>query len=176
MDRTTHPHPRARRLRRLLAIGAMALGVTTGAVACGEPEPPPPPPACASVHDATIQRVYDSVNIDRAGQGLGPLEWDGDLACNAQDWADHLASITTLVHQDLPALLASPGYAGTWNGLGENLLAGNTGMTGDTMADVWINSPHHRDNILGPFTSVGVAMTRSPDGRLWVVQEFGRRR
>ena len=163
------------RIRRFVAAALTVVAVGGVVAACGEPAPPPPP-ACAGIPDATIQRVYDRVNSDRAANGLDPLEWDGDLACNAQDWANHLADITALVHQDLPALLASPGYAGTWNGLGENLLAGNTGMTGDAMADVWMNSPHHRDNILGPFTSVGVALARSGDGRLWVVQEFGRRR
>lgn len=162
-------------LRRILTGLSATLLIALGAVACGEPEPPPPPPACAVVADATIQRVYDRVNLDRAANGLGPLAWDGDLACNAHDWAGHLAGITALVHQDLGALLAGPGYVGSWNALGENLLAGNPGMSGDTMADVWMNSPHHRDNILGPFTSVGVALSRSADGRLWVVQEFGRR-
>lgn len=169
--------PRARsRLRRVPAVASVAVLLAVGGVACGEPEPPPPPPACASVQDATVQRVYDRVNLDRAANGLGALAWDGDLSCNAHDWAGHLAGITSLVHQDLGALLASPAYAGTWNGLGENLLAGNRGMAGDTMADVWMNSPRHRDNVLGPFTSVGIAQASSADGRVWVVQEFGRRR
>jgi len=42
------------------------------------------------------------------------------------------------------------------------------------METAWMNSPAHRANILnGSFNAAGVGYVRGPDGRLWVVVEFG---
>jgi uncharacterized protein YkwD len=76
------------------------------------------------------------------------------------------------VHQDLSAVLSSPGYEG-WSTHGENLLVGPQGTTTDSMEAAWMASPGHRANILrAAFTSAGVGYAFS-DGHVWVAVEFG---
>ncbi len=42
------------------------------------------------------------------------------------------------------------------------------------METAWMNSSGHRANILSPsFNAVGVAHVWGPDGRIWVVVDFG---
>jgi uncharacterized protein YkwD len=47
-------------------------------------------------------------------------------------------------------------------------------MDGNAIHVAWMNSPGHRDNILGWYDIIGVAVARGADGRLWAVEEFGR--
>jgi uncharacterized protein YkwD len=55
--------------------------------------------------------------------------------------------------------------------LGENVAAGQ--KTVDEVMREWMNSPHHRDNILGNFTEIGVAYATSDDGTRYWCTTFG---
>ena len=164
------------RIHRAAPALCLTLGLGLVGAACGTPDPPPPPPAaCEAVQNPLVDRIPTRVNSDRVANGLGPLAWNGQLSCNAQDWASHLASITQLVHQDLSTRIGDPEWS-EWNAFGENILQGPGTMTGDTIENTWMNSAGHRDNILRDYDSVGIGVATSADGRIWAVQEFGRHR
>jgi uncharacterized protein YkwD len=55
---------------------------------------------------------------------------------------------------------------------GENVAYGH--KTIDAVMKDWMNSPHHRENILGDFTEMGAARVNGPDGAPYWAVEFGR--
>jgi EAL domain-containing protein (putative c-di-GMP-specific phosphodiesterase class I) len=59
-----------------------------------------------------------------------------------------------------------------WQEIGENV-----GVGGDerSVADAFMGSPDHRDNILNPrYSEIGIATATGSDGRLWVTEDFER--
>jgi uncharacterized protein YkwD len=81
-----------------------------------------------------------------------------------------MAQNQSLTHQDLNNLLAGTAF----NTIGENLLQGPGGMPAGQMEAAWMASPGHRNNILnGAFTTAGVGIASSSDGRIWVCVDFG---
>ena len=46
-------------------------------------------------------------------------------------------------------------------------------MTAESLMRGWMDSPHHRDNILGDFTQIGVALARDKDGAPYWCADFG---
>jgi len=155
-----------RRLMRRTALTALVVIFAAGISAC---LPAAVPPAS----DPVAGSVLAAMNRDRAANGLAALEWNNQLGDLGSAWAAHLAAAKGgLVHQDLTAVLYSAGYEG-YNTLGENLLVGPTTISAGSMETAWMNSPGHRANILrASFTSAGVA-SRTSDGKVWVVVEFG---
>jgi uncharacterized protein YkwD len=146
-----------------IAVAVSACGPPVqGSGSCANSAGPP---------DAVTSVIYNRVNADRGA--LGGLYWNGQLACLALDWSVQLGNSGTFHHRDLNAVLASPAYRG-WRTLGENLLRGPASMTGDEVQDAFMNSPDHRANIVSAaFNSVGVGISYSPDGRIYVTQNFG---
>jgi len=154
-------------LRRRLALVMMAAAIALGATACF-PNTSPNPPA-----DTVDNGVFQAMNADRQANGLPQLAWSPKLADTAGKWAGHEATVNKMYHQDLTTLLYSPTYSG-WSTLGENLLVGPGNMPIPDMESAWMNSPGHRANILNPaFNAVGVGHVLGPDGRIWVVVDFG---
>jgi hypothetical protein len=57
-----------------------------------------------------------------------------------------------------------------WQKIGENV---GVGPDENSIENAFMNSTHHRDNILDPdYTLVGVGTARGSDGRLYVTQDF----
>jgi uncharacterized protein YkwD len=130
----------------------------------------------AAPDNSITQTVFNRVNSDRAANGLGPLSWNAQLACLAQDHSNTMATTGDFSHRDLSVTIRQPDYAG-YASLGENILVGPNTMAGDAMEDAWMNSPGHRANILSAnFDSIGIAVGWSSDGRIWATQNFGRSR
>jgi uncharacterized protein YkwD len=114
------------------------------------------------------------MNQDRAANGLAALTPDPQLASLAQSWADHLAAIGALDHQDLEGLRTTS--MTNWLSLGENILYGPANMSASDMENLWMSDAGHRDNILRPqMNYVGVGLARDSAGRVWAVVDFGRR-
>jgi len=172
---------RGRRIGSLAAVAALAVVLAacrppaaTTKTAAAAPAAAQNCPAAPS--DPTIQRLFDRVNSDRAANGLGPLSWNPQLTCLAQDHSNWMAATGSFTHRDLQATINQPDYAG-YASLGENILVGPQSMTADAMEDAWMNSPGHRANILSAnFDSIGIALANSSDGRVWATQNFGRKR
>jgi uncharacterized protein YkwD len=128
----------------------------------------------AAPDNSITQAVFDRVNSDRAANGLGPLSWNPQLGCLAQDHSNTMAQTGNFSHRDLSVTIRQPAYA-NYASLGENILVGPNTMSGGAMEDAWMNSPGHRANILSSnFDSIGIAVGWSPDGRIWATQNFGR--
>lgn len=109
-------------------------------------------------------------NADRAAAGLPGLCVNGQLSGFAQNWANQMASMQSLAHQNIGGLIGSTGFST----MGENILVGPGTFSTAEMESAWMNSPSHRANILnGNFTQAGVGIAYSSDGRVWVCVDFG---
>ena len=171
-----------RRQRASIAAAALAIAVIASAcVPSAPPAAPAPapagPPACTGPGgppDAASAAILNATNASRAGAGLAPLAWNPRLWCLASSWSSHLAAINALEHSDLNATLHSSDYA-TYRTLGENLLRGPVGMSGDSMHTAWMGSPAHAANVMSPtFNSFAVALTAS-NGQVFATENFGGR-
>jgi uncharacterized protein YkwD len=153
--------------KRKVALVAVAALLAVGATACFPDTGAPP-------SDPVKHSVLDAMNWDRGTNGIAPLTWSPKLSVLAGVWAGHLAAANGgLVHQDLGSLVGQGDFAG-YHGMGENLLVGAGGMSAGQMEAAWMGSPGHRANILsGGFDIAGVGRAWGPDGRLWVVVDFG---
>ena len=134
-------------LAALAAVALMALG------------------ACSPEQD----RATELVNQSRNSVGLPSLEVNIDLYLKAQGWSDQLANAQRLYHSNL-----ADGNGYNWARLGENV---GYGYSLEQVHSAFMNSAGHRANILdGGFNRIGVGVTRTPDGRYWVIQEFMQER
>jgi hypothetical protein len=83
--------------------------------------------------DGSLQRVLAAQNAARAELGLPPLAWNGTLAGQAKQWADHLAGTREFRHG-----------VGTSSGQGENLWEGTHGAyTPEEMAGAWVEEKRY---------------------------------
>jgi uncharacterized protein YkwD len=160
------------RVKRLLGRRTAAIVLTMGVIGVGLtgcfPDRSSTPPS-----DPFVKELYNRLNYDRATVGLPPLTWSPKLANNAGSWAWQMASVNSLYHQNLGALLASSAYNPYYT-LGENILVGPGSMSPNSIESAWRGSPPHWANITSrSFNVVGIGYVRGPDGRVWAVQEFG---
>ncbi len=108
----------------------------------------------------------------RASVGSTNLVVRGDLSDLACDWADQLVTEGELRHSPFirdRAVLS--GRVGTdWRFAGENV---GSGPVVREIHSALVASESHYRNLVNPdFNAVGVCAKRSPDGTLFVVQEF----
>jgi uncharacterized protein YkwD len=155
-------------VRKRVAIVVMAGVLGIGLTSCGFATTSSSGPS-----DPYAAGLFNALNYDRVTNGLPALTWSPKLSNQAGTWANHMADTDSLTHQDLSALIGSPDYAG-FRTLGENILVGSGGMAPTQVQGTWMGSGGHRANVLsGAFNIVGIGYYRGPDGRLWVVQDFG---
>jgi uncharacterized protein YkwD len=121
--------------------------------------------ACTPEED----RATELVNQSRNSVGLPGLPTNIDLVLKAQAWSRQLANDQRLYHSNL-----TDGIGYNWARLGENV---GYGYSIEQVHDAFMNSSGHRANILDSrFNRIGLGVTRSGDGRYWVVQEFMQER
>lgn len=140
--------------RKLLALlTAVALAVTLA-------------PAVASADVSEESQFVSLINQSRSSAGLAPLSTQGDLISYARKHTEKMIAEGRIFHSSSAEL--SSATTG-WSLLGENV-----GMGPDPalLHKAFMNSPSHRDNILGPFDRVGVGAERAPDGTLFVTVIF----
>jgi len=132
--------------------------------------------ASANAQNIAEQYLLQQVNQHRAEQRLAPLAWDATLARAARAHALLIArSPGPAEHQypGEPDLLTRAAQAGAhFSTISENV-AGNA-QSAPQLDTSWMNSPHHRANILNPqLTAIGIAVVQSR-GLLYAVQDFAR--
>ncbi|MDP9337433.1 MAG: CAP domain-containing protein [Acidobacteriota bacterium] len=118
--------------------------------------------------------LFDALNRERTAQGLPALHWDEALASAAREHAARMAQRNVLSHQ-LPGEPAVQDRA-TRAGARFSLIAENIAVapTPGTIHSAWMQSPHHRENILDPqLNGVGIAVIKGGDG-LFAVQDFSQ--
>jgi hypothetical protein len=129
--------------------------------------------AVAAHAQTSVERqIMDLANQARAEQGLGPLVWNASLAAAARRHAALVARSGQLSHQypgepDLAARMTQAGAK--FQVAAENIAQGTSA---DQLHQEWMNSPHHRANILDPrLDAIGVAVVQR-GGILYAVQDF----
>jgi hypothetical protein len=106
------------------------------------------------------------LNNLRASKGLNTLATDGQLHSIALNWSRSMAAQHTLSHN--PNLGTE--VTENWTKLGENV---GFGPDVDTVAQAFVNSPHHYANLVDPaWGFVGIGVTYTSDGALWVTEDF----
>jgi uncharacterized protein YkwD len=159
------------RITRLtIPLAAIALVATIAACAPLKSGPAPSLPFGAAHPQA--QELYYMVNSDRGFWGLAPVGWNDQLGGLAQNWSNHMAASGTMSHQNLNAVLDSPGF-GQFSGLGENVISGGCGMSAGQIHQAWLASDLHRANILGNFSAIGIGLACN-GGALFATEDFGR--
>ncbi len=111
------------------------------------------------------------INQDRATNGgLPALSWSDCLAAVAQQNAQRIAAQGFLSHTDGPELDLQCGINATQ--AGENVAYISSGPDDNTVNTMYMNSPGHRANILGPYTFVATAWVTAPNGYGYNAEEF----
>jgi uncharacterized protein YkwD len=127
------------------------------------PRPAPPP---AVVVGSTQQAL---INQDRAANGLGPLTWNGCLYNVAVANAQRIAAQHYLSHTNGPQVDLGCGLG---RQAGENVGYWSAGVNDTQINTLFMNSPEHRANILGPYHYVATAWVIGSDGRGYIAVEF----
>jgi uncharacterized protein YkwD len=110
------------------------------------------------------------INQDRAAAGLAPLRSNACLAAIALQNAARMAAQGYISHVNGVAV-----DLGCRLGLqaGENVGYISSGINDAQMNAMFMASPEHRANILGPYHYVGAAWVVAPNGSAYVAVEFG---
>ena len=144
---------------------APGTGQAAAAVPASVPAPVPAPPiAIGSAQQALI-------NADRAAAGLPALSWSGCLAAVAAGQDAAMVSAGRIFHgsgvsQDFGCSLGS-------SQTGENVGYWSSGLNDAQLNVMFMNSPEHRANIMGPYRFVGTAWRVAPNGFGYISVEFG---
>ena len=150
-------------LRRLAGVLAMTVSLGTLALVTSM--------GTAQASSAEYAFLSD-INNSRAQHGLRSLTMSSSLQSVARRWSQHMASggcsgSASICHN--PNLSSQ---VSGWQKIGENV---GVGPNESSIQNAFMNSSHHRANILDPdFTLVGIGTAVGKDGRLYVTQDFER--
>ena len=130
--------------------------------------PPRAPSAPAIVLGSYQQRL---INRDRAAHGLRPLTWSSCLASVAVSNAVRLSRQGWVqpYHTNGPSLDLGCHLG---NQAGENVGYWSGGVNDAQLNTMFMNSPEHRANILGPYRYVATAWAVAPNGAAYIAVEF----
>jgi len=128
---------------------------------------PAPQPAAPAVAIGSTQHA--TINQDRANAGLGPLTWNGCLAGIAYQNAARMANAGAISHAggasaDLGCGLGRQG--------GENVGYWSGGIDDGRLNGMFLASPDHRANIMGPYRYVGTSWVVARNGYAYIAVEF----
>ena len=157
-------HPR--RLSRL-AVSLLAAAVVTSVPVASEAATWSVPRSAAAVDaSASSDQLEDAlmvrINQARAAHGLRTI-WTFDVCTDqlAEKWGARIARTGVLEHRDQREVIRR--CDNSW--AGETLVRG-TGLSPETMVELWLDSPGHREILLSPRAKrAGVAITRDSQGR-----------
>ena len=123
-------------------------------------------------------RVFAEINQQRRNNGLRDLIWRDDIARAARLHSGSMGVREFFSHDDpfegdLKQRLSRMGV-NRWGVCGENILKESRSYNSVRQAvECWMNSQHHRENILNPtFTHTGIGVARGLDNLLYFTQDF----
>jgi len=125
-----------------------------------------PPARPAVVVNSTHQAL---INQDRAAHGLGPLTWSGCLYNVAVANAKRIAAQGSLSHTNGPQADLSCGLG---RQAGENIGDWSGGINDAKLNSMFMASPDHYANIMGPYHYVATAWIVAPNGYGYIAVEF----
>jgi uncharacterized protein YkwD len=140
-------------------------------------EAPKPAPAVELTDEE--KQVLELTNAERAKKKLPPLAVNQLLVKVARGHSANMAK-----QKDLNHILdgKNPGQRTLKEGydyglVGENIGLGKCGATAKDVVIGWMESEHHRANILGEkFTEIGIGIATNSDGESYYTQLFARPR
>jgi len=119
-------------------------------------------------------QLFTLANQVRMQNGLGTLQWDPALAAAAQQHCLRMAQDGSISHRyrGEPELTDRAGTAGAHFSLIEENVA--VDASAPRVHQAWMNSPHHRDNLLNPgIDRVGIAVV-ARGGAVYAVADYAR--
>jgi uncharacterized protein YkwD len=135
---------------------------------------PPPPTAGAT---GLERQVLDLVNRYRSARGLRPLLLDPRITREARRHSAAMASgVVPPGHRGFDDRFATLHHTIRCRRLAENV-AMNQGLprpASEAFQD-WLDSPHHRTNIEGPYESTGIGVATNRSGQFYFTQLFAAR-
>jgi uncharacterized protein YkwD len=160
------------RYSQLFLIGAICLPTLPGRAAATDTK---------SKEKATVelskdeQAILDLTNAAREKAKLPPLKPNAVLSEVARKHSANMAKQETMAHEldkKTPAdRLKAAGYS--YSRMAENV-AMTLGDSNEGVFKSWMESEHHRDNILGnKFTEIGIGLATSDSGKVYYTQVFG---
>jgi uncharacterized protein YkwD len=123
---------------------------------------------------AACEAVVKAHNRERAEAKLPALEVSSKLQAAAERHAKDMAAHGKMTHKGSDGSssihrIVAKGY--NYRRAGENIAAGH--FTVDALMKGWMESPHHKRNILGSFSQIGVACATGEDGKRYWCVTFG---
>ena len=125
--------------------------------------------------------IYNLINNERRKKGLSELDRDENLTKLSRSYSKKMAKESFFSHYDREGNSvverAEDANIEGWSKIGENLFYCEGYDDFDVLAvRGWMNSPEHRRNILDrQFTSTGIGIAQSRDGRIYITQVFIKR-
>lgn len=142
------------RTTRKISIIVVALVVMTVGLAL---------PAQAGTEGAFLSKI----NASRSAAGLAPVSVHSDLVPDARTHSAQMMAAGEIYHTSPLSAVASG-----WEALAENVGAG---PSVDSLHAAFMASSGHRRNILGDYNYVGIGVSQSDSGQLWVTVIFMRK-
>jgi uncharacterized protein YkwD len=163
---SSSPDPRPDRHQQQSSARPAAPGQRASAPPVQSVAPPPPQPP-AIVIGSTQQAL---INSDRGPAGLVPLTWSSCLYNVAVSNAIRMAAQGYISHTNGPNLDLGCGLG---HQAGENVGWWSGGINDSQLNTMFMNSPDHRANIMGPYHYVATAWVVASNGYAYVAVEFG---
>jgi uncharacterized protein YkwD len=129
---------------------------------------PPARPAPPSIVVNSTQQAL--INQDRAAHGLAPLTWSSCLSSVAVSNANRIAAQGYLSHTNGPQVDLTCHLG---NRAGENIGYWSKGINDTQLNTMFMNSPEHYANIMGPYHYVATAWVVASNGYGYIAVEFG---
>ncbi len=124
--------------------------------------------------DEPEARILAAHNRERAAAKLGTLALDPKLTAAARVHAEDMAARGKMTHDGSDGSSPSDRVKRQeylFRNVGENVAVGFRNVEG--LMRGWMESPHHRENILGKYTQVGIAAARDRSGTPYWCVDFG---
>lgn len=122
--------------------------------------------------------IHNLINDERRKKGLSELVWDESLAKVARSYSRKMAKESFFSHYDIDGNSVIDRVQDSnirdWKKIGENLFFCEGYSDFDALAvRGWMNSSEHRRNILDrQFTSTGIGIAQSNNGKIYITQVF----
>jgi uncharacterized protein YkwD len=131
-------------------------------------------PAAEFDPTAACDEVVRAHNRLRAEAKLPPLAISTKLTAAAERHAKDMAAHEKMNHKGSDSSspidrIKAEGYP--YRRAGENIAAGRYNI--ERLMKVWVDSPHHKKNILGSFSQIGVACATGESGKRYWCVTFG---
>jgi uncharacterized protein YkwD len=138
------------------------------AAAAAPTRKPTPRPTAAQAGAASTQQAL--TNQARADAGLPALAWSACLAGIAERHAAEMAQAGRIYHGDGVQQALGCGLGSSRSG--ENVGFTSPGVDDNRVFTAFMQSPGHRDNILGSYRYIGTAWVVGADGAGYLSVEF----